>query len=105
MKKKPPLIAVEYAREIRRRLGTHVNQIVLFGSQARGHASDASDYDFVVVVDRLDRSLRDQVLDASASLMDRRSVLCAALVYDLRQWDKVRQTPLGWNIDREGLAL
>ena len=101
----PPLAAVEYAAEIRRRLGSHAKRIVLFGSHARGQATSASDYDFVVVVDAPPRSLRDRVLDAGVALLNRREALCAALVYDDSQWEKVRQSPLGWNVEREGMVL
>ena len=33
---------------VRAKLGDHVKQIVLFGSQARGDATEYSDYDFLV---------------------------------------------------------
>ena len=36
---------------MRAKLGDHVKQIVLFGSQARGDATEYSDYGFLVVVD------------------------------------------------------
>lgn len=102
---KPPQVAVEYAEEVRRRLGNHVRRIVLYGSHARGQATEASDYDFLIVVDAPASSSRDEVVEAGASLLNRRNALCAALVYDPDQWGRVRQTPLGWNVEREGIAL
>ena len=44
----PPPAAVEYAQEVRNRLGPHLRQVILFGSRARGDATEYSDYDFVV---------------------------------------------------------
>ena len=101
----PPPVAVEYAREVRKRLGPHARQIILFGSQARGDATERSDYDFVVVVDNLTRELEDLVLNSGCGLLEDQGELCAALVYDSRQWADVLQSPLGWNIDREGIRL
>jgi predicted nucleotidyltransferase len=101
----PPPVAVEYAREVRNRLGPHVRQIILFGSQARGDATVRSDYDFVVVLDTRTCELRDLVSDAGAMMLDRSDELCAALVYDGRQWENVLGSPLGWNIEREGILL
>jgi len=101
----PPRVAVEYAQEVRNRLGPHVRQIILFGSQARGDATSRSDYDFVVVLDERTRELRNLVSDAGADMLDRTDELCAALVYDGRQWTNVLESPLGWNIEREGIAL
>ena len=101
----PPPVAVEYAREVRSRLGPHARQIILFGSQARGEATKHSDYDFIVVVDELTRELRDKVLDAGGRLMDERDELCAAIVYDTAEWEWERRSPLGWNVEREGILL
>ena len=101
----PPPVAVEYAREVRNRLGPHARQIILFGSQERGDATERSDYDFVVVVDERTRELRNLVSDAGAEMLGRVDALCAALVYDGGQWAEVLESPLGWNIDREGIRL
>jgi len=100
-----PPVAIEYAREVRNRLGPHVRQIILFGSQARGSATERSDYDFVVVVDTFSRELRDLVSDAGGDLLLRKEELCAALVYDTAEWEWERRSPLGWNIEREGILL
>jgi predicted nucleotidyltransferase len=101
----PPPVAVEYAREVRNRLGNHVRQIILFGSQARGDATERSDYDFIVVVDERTRALREALLDAGGRLMDEREELCAAVLYDADEWETARRSPLGWNVEREGVLL
>ena len=101
----PPPVAVEFAREVRNRLGVHVRQIILFGSQARGDASERSDYDFIVVVDERTRALREALLDAGGRLLDEREELCATLLYDTAEWERARRSPLGWNIEREGVLL
>jgi len=72
----PPAVAVEYAQEVRSRLGRHAREIILFGSQARGEATAGSDYDFIVLVDKRTPALRDLVSEAGCELLDRRE-LCA----------------------------
>ena len=101
----PPPVALEYAQEVRHRLGSHARQIILFGSQARGAATERSDYDFVVVVDCNTREIRDLVSDAGCALLDHRDALCAALLYDDTQWNAARQSPLGWNVERDGVSI
>ncbi|NCD42603.1 MAG: nucleotidyltransferase domain-containing protein [Bacteroidia bacterium] len=100
-----PAIAVQYVYEVRKRLGAHVREVILFGSQARGDATDASDYDFVVIVDEKSRQLRDTVTDAGTTVLNTTDRLCASLVYGEDQWHRVLSTPLGWNISREGVEL
>jgi len=101
----PPEAALEYAEEVRKRLGRHARQIILFGSQARGEATERSDHDFVVIVDRRTSEARALVSAAGGTLLDRREALCAALIYDDAEWREVLQSPLGWNIEREGVVL
>ncbi len=101
-----PVLAEEYAREVRARLGACVQKVILFGSHARGEGTDASDFDFVVIVDGIvTRALRDVVNSIGADVLDRENRLCAALVYDEQQWERVKESPLGWNIIREGVEL
>ena len=101
----PPPVAVEYAREVRKRLGDHVRHIILFGSQARGEANKGSDYDFIVVVDQRTRALRDLVSEVGDKMLDEHEELCAALFYDEKEWELVCGAPLGWNVEREGIVL
>ena len=100
-----PRIARRYARAVRAGLAHQVQSIVLFGSQARGDARPGSDFDFVVVLDRIDRVARDKVSAAGAELLNETNRLCSALIYSPEQWDMVRQSPLGWNVVREGIVL
>jgi predicted nucleotidyltransferase len=97
--------AKEYAEEIRKRLGGHVRQVVLFGSQARDDAGEGSDYDFLVVVDQRTREVRDAVLDAGVTMLNRYDRLFASLLYSVEEWQNIQRYPLGWNILKEGVPV
>jgi predicted nucleotidyltransferase len=97
--------AREYADLVRAKLGPHVKQIVLFGSQARGDAREGSDYDFLVVVDRRTRTVRERVLDAGVEMLNRYDQLFASLLYSEEEWRESRRFPIGWNIEREGVSV
>lgn len=101
----PSPVAAQYAQEIRVRLGNHLRQLVLFGSQARGDAGEGSDFDFVVVVDKRSPALREAVVDAGAAVLNSTDWLCSALYYDEEQWRKVMNSPLGINIAKEGVVV
>jgi predicted nucleotidyltransferase len=97
--------AKEYADEVRQRLGSHVNKILLFGSRARGDAHDGSDYDFLVVVDHRNREAREAVIDAGVAMLNRHDRLFAALLYSDEEWRTTQRFPLGWNILKEGVPV
>lgn len=95
----------EVASGLRRALASHIREIVLFGSRARGDASPGSDYDVLVVVDERTPEVREAVLDVSVELMNRRSALVATLLRSEQEWERASSTPLARNIRNEGLAL
>lgn len=98
-------LAQEYAILLREKLGERLNQVILFGSQARGDAREGSDFDFIVVVDNRTPEVRELVLDADVEMMNRYDTLFAALLYDEAEWEKAQGFPLAWNIEREGIRL
>jgi predicted nucleotidyltransferase len=95
----------EFAVLLRRSLGAHLIEVILFGSRARGDAWEGSDYDVIVVVDKRTPETREAVLDAEVEMMNRHETLFAALVYGQEQWQRTLQFPLGWNVTREGIAV
>jgi predicted nucleotidyltransferase len=95
----------EYTRAIREHLGECLQSVILFGSRARGDARDGSDYDVLVVVRGPSLPAKHMVADIGADMLYRHDQLFAALVYDAEQWEEVRHSPLGWNIEREGVAI
>lgn len=97
--------AREYADALRAKLGGHVVSVVLFGSQARGDADEGSDFDVLVVVDRRTPDVREAVLDAGVEMLNRYDQLFGALLYSAVEWQESRRSPIGWNIQREGIAL
>ena len=97
--------AREYAALVRAKLGDHVKQIVLFGSQARGDGTEYSDYDFLVVVDTRTRIVRDAILDVGVQMLNDYDQLFAALVYSEEEWRELSRFPLGWNIRHDGTRV
>jgi len=95
----------EFARELKKVLGAHLQEVILFGSRARGEAVEGSDYDFVVVVDHRSKATEEVVLDTEVAMMDRHGALFVSLVHDRQGWERQQQTPLGHNIRREGVRV
>jgi predicted nucleotidyltransferase len=98
-------LSEEYASIVRAKIGPHVKRIILFGSQARGDATEKSDYDLVVILDQKTSAFREAVIDAGVEMLNHYDQLFAALIYDEQEWDKTRRFPLGWHIEQEGIAV
>jgi predicted nucleotidyltransferase len=96
-----PVIAT-FLSELRASLGPTIREIWLYGSRARGDAQDGSDYDMLLVAEGAVPDLRVKVQKAEWVCMERHNALVSSIVYTEEQWAERKQTPLGWNIQREG---
>jgi predicted nucleotidyltransferase len=93
---------------VRARFGTRVSGIRLFGSYARGEASDESDVDCLVLLDHVERDDDRAITDLSADLTwQLAGVVISPMVMSVAEFDawkaRERATPLA--IEREGIAL
>lgn len=86
-------------------LGSHLRQLVLFGSRARGDAGAGSDYDLLVVVDKVDAQVVSGIDDiAGKALVDHGAVVSAFPIAEADR-AKRRYSPLLLNAAREGVVV
>jgi predicted nucleotidyltransferase len=92
--------------EMARVLGDRLEQILLFGSQARGEARPDSDIDILVVVrgecDAADLIRRTSVIIATLSL--RYDVVISRAFVSQDRYER-EQSPFLLNVHREGVAV
>jgi uncharacterized protein len=98
-------VVQEFATLLRQRLRSHLRQILLFGSHARGDAQDGSDYDMLVVVDQRTPELRAIILEVESQLMECYGALVATVLHSEAEWQQLQAFPLARNIAREGVHL
>ncbi len=98
-------ISREYSTKVRSALGNRVKDIILFGSRARGDHKEYSDYDMLLIVDKRDITLRDIVVDIEVGILDTHERLVGSIIYESGEWERKKQSPLGRNIQREGMRL
>ena len=93
---------------VRRRFGSRVAEIRLFGSYARGEGTGDSDVDCLVLLDRVDRQDDRSVTDLAADLSWQiAGVVVSPMVMSVAEFETwkglERRTPL--EIEREGIPL
>ncbi len=99
----------EVARELRGRLSTlvKVEEFWVYGSRARGDASEESDFDVYLVVENLAPLLRRQIDEAVWEVGFERDRVITAIVVTREQ---IERGPFGANpllrvIEREGVRI
>lgn len=83
-------------------LGESLQEIILFGSRARGDENPDSDFDMLVIADGEKDELKKQVREAEWVCMERFNALVSSIIYTPEIWETAKESPLGWNIRREG---
>lgn len=98
-------IAQEFANKVRRELGDHVKKIILFGSRARGDFQEGSDYDFLVILDEKTKKRKKSVLQVSTDIMNNYFEMAGYIVWDENEWEVKKHSPLGLNVQKEGVEF
>ncbi|MBI4374212.1 MAG: helix-turn-helix domain-containing protein [Deltaproteobacteria bacterium] len=86
-----------------------IKEIYLYGSYARGDFNEDSDVDLCIIVDQLDRGMRQEISHATEKAMEQVDYQELLSVHEesLESWERMKKAdyPLVQNILREGIAL
>lgn len=86
--------------------GNVLEQIILYGSVARGTHTDESDVDIALIVRKYTEDMHDKMIDLTVDLeLEYNKVLSVLLIdYDnFREWENV--LPFYQNVKRDGVML
>jgi uncharacterized protein len=97
----------ELSALLRRRFGARLMRLVLFGSHARGEATEDSDVDLLVVVEDLTPADAREVDAAVGDILTRRDVLLSPLLLSAARFDELRarERRIVAEIERDGIAV
>ncbi len=90
---------------IQAQFGRHLKRIVLFGSRARGDAKPDSDYDLLVVVDEVNRNMKDAIDEIAGQMLYQFGVVMAAFLTSESTARGRKFDPLFMNIEKEGVPV
>lgn len=102
--KKDPVVR-DFVALIREKLGEHLKGVILFGSRARGDADQDSDYDFLLLMDKKSRKVKNLVNEIEYRMLDDHDALIMGLIYSEREFERRIFAPLFINVRREGIRL
>jgi predicted nucleotidyltransferase len=93
----------EFARTVREELGDHIHEIILYGSTARGEATEHSDVDVLIVMDETpQREHRDAIFGAAFNVCLEYGVDVIPNIYSQSEFQKRRKNPFLTDALNEG---
>ncbi len=84
-----------------------VNQVILFGSRARGDAEPDSDLDVLVIVENKTEEVEDFVSDCAWKVGISHGIVVSPLVYSRDEWENgpAKYSPFVQNVLAEGVHI
>jgi predicted nucleotidyltransferase len=84
-----------------------IHNLVLFGSRARGDASEESDLDIIVITDTLNKEIEDYISDCAWEAGIDEGIVVCPISYSKNEWESnvVQQSPFAKSITEYGLYL
>ena len=82
-------------------------QLILYGSRARNEATEDSDWDLLILLDKPEIEHRDydNVLYPFAALSWDVGELISPIIYTKNEWKKYSFTPFYKNVEQDGIVL
>lgn len=94
-----------FIRQLRKEFGNHLKKIILFGSRARGDNAKESDYDLLLIFDKVTPVIKDKILDIEGEVGYTYNVVFSAFPFTDKDLYRKRYSPFIMNANREGVLL
>ena len=96
----------DFVNEVKMIYLDNLQAIILFGSVARGTATEESDLDIAILVNSDDRLMYDKLLDVVVKMDLDNDVVISTTIIEKEQFDTWKDVlPFYKNINREGIQL
>ena len=98
---------MEFAELIRKRFGSMIKEIILFGSKVRGKSEKESDIDILLVLSSLSWEIKKSISEQAAEENMKHNVLISTVRYDASTWNDpvIKASPFVKAVRREGIWL
>ncbi len=98
---------LEFTERLRKRFGSMIKEIILFGSKVRGESDRASDIDILIVLTKLSWETKKSISELAAEENLKHNVIISTIRYDENTWENpvVKSSPFCKTVREEGIWL
>ena len=94
-------------KELQKSLSSHSFKMFLFGSKSRGDADVKSDIDVAIIIEGMDRSMKNVILDLVTDVKIEYLLPISAMVISSEEFEhlRMRERRIAIDIDQEGILI
>ncbi|MEK7699466.1 MAG: nucleotidyltransferase domain-containing protein [Planctomycetota bacterium] len=98
---------LEFVELLRKRFGSMIRGIILFGSKVNGTSSKYSDIDVLIILSNLSWGIKKEISELAAQENMKHSVLISTVRYDIETWENpaVKASPFARTVREKGIWL
>ena len=90
--------------QLRKRFGRNLKKIILFGSRARGDHSEESDYDLLLIFERVTPEIKKYLDEIEDEMLFSRGALFSTFLFTPEELEEREFEPFIMNATKEGLV-
>lgn len=95
----------DFIKRIKGHFGNHLKKTILFGSVARGNSHEQSDYDLLLIFDRVDKEAESFVEDLASEILVEYGKMFSVFLLSQQQLEEMKFEPFILNAQKEGVLL
>ncbi|NJN94839.1 MAG: nucleotidyltransferase domain-containing protein [Anaerolineales bacterium] len=99
-----PILEI-FLQQMHQKLGSHLKQIILFGSRARGDFDRDSDYDCLAVVDEVSPKVDETIAEIMGQFLNEHDMVFSIFPITQEMYQQDVWEPLLINVRKEGVVL
>jgi len=94
-----------FVNKLRESFPKALKKIILFGSHARGDFVKYSDYDLLVILDRVTPRVKNSINELEGEMLYNYGAVFSAFPFSLSDIERLKYEPFIMNAQREGIKL
>ncbi|MAU02138.1 MAG: hypothetical protein CL608_33795 [Anaerolineaceae bacterium] len=100
-------MAESLVEELIAKFGEQVLAVILFGSRARGDATDESDMDFLIIMSEVDNTIKREIRFLTTEIWLEHGIFLSTSIISNTHWQQLQKlkTALYCNISDDGIIL
>jgi len=95
----------KFIKQIKTQYGDNLVKVILYGSRARGDSDESSDYDLLLIFNKITPEIKSYINDLEGEFFCEYSIIISAHCFSEDDIDRYKYEPFLMNAQKEGIVI